>query len=81
MNTPQEYADTPCLNDPELFAQTIEIADLALRNRWHRATILEAKAVCAGCKFQTWCLDEHGDNDGVVAGMTKAERNKLAKTA
>jgi hypothetical protein len=81
MNTPQDPTDIPCTADPDLFAQTIEIADNALRNRWHRATILEAKAVCAGCKFQAWCLDEHGDNDGVIAGMTKAERSKLAVPA
>jgi hypothetical protein len=81
MNTPLDPSDTPCHAEPDLFDQTIEIADLALRNRWHRATILEAKAVCAGCDFQTWCLKTWGANDGVVGGLTKAERIKLAKTA
>jgi hypothetical protein len=81
MNTPLDPSDTPCTTDPDLFAHTIDIAELKMRNRWHRATVDEARAVCAGCGFQTWCIETHADNDGVVAGLTKAERIKLAKTA
>jgi hypothetical protein len=82
VNTPQDPTDLPCTEDPDLFAQTVEIADLKLRNGWHLATIEEARAVCEDqCSFKAWCLATWGDNEGMVGGLTKAERSKFAKTA